>query len=321
MAQTTQAQGEAAKRKRTRSPAYPYINLEGAITRAREFYSKEQRNAANVSVATKHWGFVEDSSNGAQTVAALISFGLMKDEGSGDKRTVRLTQEALRILLDTRPDSSERVELIKQCALAPKIHKQIWDKWGTDLPSDAQLRHTLLFEWETPFNENAVDTFIGEYKTTISFAKLGESDKITEVGRDSTVAEKVKIGDFVQWVSQGMDQFRELKKIKGFSEDGAYAFFEGEKTGAPVGELEIGEAAAPPPIPPPALRNPLTRQHADGGRAMRQDVFSLDCGDVTISWPVPLTAEMVVDIKDWLKIVERKISRSVDSPINAEEIK
>ena len=45
---------------------------------------------------------------------------------------------------------------------------------------------------------------------------------------------------------------------------------------------------------------------------MRQDVFSLDCGDVTISWPVPLTAEMVIDIKDWLKIVERKIARSTE---------
>jgi hypothetical protein len=113
-----------------------------------------------------------------------------------------------------------------------------------------------------------------------------------------------------------MDQFRELKKVKGFSDDGAYAFFEGEKTGAPVGELEVGETPTPS-IPPPALRNPLLRQHADGGRAMRQDVFSLDCGDVTISWPVPLTAEMVTDIKDWLKIVERKIARSTE-PANKE---
>jgi hypothetical protein len=79
---------------------------------------------------------------------------------------------------------------------------------------------------------------------------------------------------------------------------------------------EVGEAP-PPPVIPPALRNPLLRQQADGGRAMRQDVFSLDCGDVTISWPVPLTAEMVTDIKDWLKIVERKIARSTE-PTNKE---
>ena len=37
---------ESDKRKRMRSPAYPYINLETAIKRAKEFYEKEQRNAA-----------------------------------------------------------------------------------------------------------------------------------------------------------------------------------------------------------------------------------------------------------------------------------
>ena len=56
-------------------------------------------------------------------------------------------------------------------------------------------------------------------------------------------------------------------------------------------------------------------QPPTGDFHLRQDVFSLDNGgEVTISWPVPLTDEMVTDIKDWLKIVERKISRSVEKP-------
>lgn len=122
--------------------AYPFVNLETAITRAQEFFDKEQRNAANWNVAVKHWGFVEGSSNGASTLAALTSFGLLQDDGIGEKRKVRLTQSALRILLDKRPDSKERAELIKQAALAPKIHQQLWDKWGNDLPSDVTLRHT-----------------------------------------------------------------------------------------------------------------------------------------------------------------------------------
>src|SRR5579862_7484900 len=52
---------EAEKRKRMRSPAYPYINLEAAIKRAQEFYNKEQRNAAPLKVAVKHWGYEEKS--------------------------------------------------------------------------------------------------------------------------------------------------------------------------------------------------------------------------------------------------------------------
>jgi hypothetical protein len=311
-----------SEKKRTRSPAYPYVNLETAINRAKQFYDKEGRNAANIHVAAKHWGMVEGSSAGLQTVAALISFGLMQDEGSGVKRTVRLTQPALKILLDTRgAESSDRELLIKKAALTPKIHNQIWTRWKGELPSDASLRHVLLFEWETPFNENYVDSFIGEFKSTIRFAKLDVSDML--IPEDAKADEKpsVKVGDYVQWVSQGMDQFKVLKKVGSFSDDGAFAFFEGENTGAPVEELEIGEAPAPSCKPVhPALRLTRAQMQPPGGSEVRQDVFSLDNGgEVTISWPVPLTADMITDIKDWLKIVERKIARSTIKPEDNKE--
>ena len=40
---------------------------------------------------------------------------------------------------------------------------------------------------------------------------------------------------------------------------------------------------------------------------MRQDVFSLTEGDVVLIWPTPLSTESIQLVKDWLKIVERKI--------------
>ena len=43
---------------------------------------------------------------------------------------------------------------------------------------------------------------------------------------------------------------------------------------------------------------------------MRQDVFSLTEGEVILRWPTPLSADSIVDLKDRLKIVERKITRS-----------
>ena len=73
----------------------------------------------------------------------------MQDEGTGDKRKVKLTQNALKILLDARADSSEKEGLIKQAALAPKIHQQIWTRWGANGISDDNLRHTLIFRMGT----------------------------------------------------------------------------------------------------------------------------------------------------------------------------
>jgi hypothetical protein len=43
---------------------------------------------------------------------------------------------------------------------------------------------------------------------------------------------------------------------------------------------------------------------------MREDVFSLSEGVVTFQWPVPLSEDSIQDLKDWFKILERKISRS-----------
>lgn len=310
----------APARKRTRSPAYPFINLETALERAKQFHDNEQRNAANVTVAATHWGFAEGSSYAAQTIASLIYFGLMQDEGTGDRRTVQLTQTALRILLDNRPDSQERAQLIKQAALTPKIHKQLWDKGWTAL-SDANLRHRLLFEWETPFNENAIDGFIAEYKSTIAFAKLVESDKITSddgvkpkleeentSGGTGAVGSgfKPQIGDYVQWEPKGILQFPEPKRVTSISADGNFAFVEGSGTGLPLAELTPQQKPVSAQAHHPV--SPL------GKSAMRQDIFSLPEGTVTIQWPTPLSADSIQDFKDWLKIVERKVARSTEAP-------
>jgi hypothetical protein len=259
--QTIGSLASAAAGKRTRSPAYPYVNLEEALDRAEEFYGHEGRNAANINVAGKHWGFTENSSSGSQTVAALISYGLMADEGTGEKRAVRLTNNALRILLDTRTDSTERDELIKQAALAPKIHRQIWDKWET-IPSDASLRHILLFDWETPFNENSVDYFIKEFRHTIAFAKLEKPDKVysAEVIKESGEGENsVKEGV----AAQGQQQTEASRKIV---------------------------------TPPPKT-------------GMDEFVVPLSDGRAVFQWPKALTQGDIEDLKDSLKMIERKITR------------
>src|SRR4029077_16886962 len=105
--------GEHGKGKRLRSPAYPFINLETALKRAKQFYEKEGRNAAFLRVAVKHWNYEEKSSGGLQTAAAMISFGLIQVEGPAERRTLNLTQNALRILLDGRPESPDRAALIQ----------------------------------------------------------------------------------------------------------------------------------------------------------------------------------------------------------------
>lgn len=167
-----------SKAKKHRSPAYPAIPLKTAIERARALYEKEKRHPAPMAVAAKHWGFSEKSSGGQSAVAALIHFGLLADAGTGKARTVKLTDLALRILLDQRPDSPEVMEAIKRAAMHPKIHAELFKKYGIPLPSDESIRTYLILD--RSFNEAVVNDLIKEFKDTLTFAKILASDTVED---------------------------------------------------------------------------------------------------------------------------------------------
>lgn len=157
-----------------RSPAYPFITLEKALARAEELRKAVGRNETRIDSAKSHWKYGPKSSGGIQTVAALRHFGLVDD--LGDKR-IKLSDTALRILLDQRPDDSEKRELIKKVALTPKMHRELWEKWRSELPVDAEIRHYLVLDRK--FNENGAEDLIGEYKATLNFAGLLEADSMS----------------------------------------------------------------------------------------------------------------------------------------------
>ena len=52
---------------------------------------------------------------------------------------------------------------------------------------------------------------------------------------------------------------------------------------------------------------------------MKQDTFTLEEGDVVIQWPASLSQESFEDFKDWLRLLERRVARSVQAPKTAEQ--
>jgi len=167
-----------------RSPQYPFIPLERAIKRVQEFYDQEGRHAAPLSVALSSWKYNAKSSGGMQTAAALKGYGLIEYGGKGEKRTLKLSDAALRIILDKRPNSSERHLFIQQAALKPKIFSSLWTQWKEDgIPSEANMRHTLIFEYD--FIEKTVEDFIKVFKKTFQYAGLSSSEDLEEQEEDS----------------------------------------------------------------------------------------------------------------------------------------
>ena len=251
------------KQPRFRSPPYPYVGLGKALSKAEQLYAAVRHHAAALPTAAKAWETGPKSSATLQSAAALIQFGLLDDEGSGDSRKLKLTPLALKIVMDKRPDSAERATAIKEAALNPKIFSELFGSFGTaDGIDDALLVHALVSErvqrGKAPYSEDSAGDVLRVYRDTLGFAGLTVSD--TQADEDSsqtpaptgTISQSTlaKVGDFVQWVSGGAVQFAEAQKVRAISDDGDWAFVEGSKTGIARSELEIVQAPKVNRVPP-----------------------------------------------------------------------
>jgi hypothetical protein len=104
-------------------------------------------------------------------------------------------------------------------------------------------------------------------------------------------------------------QFKEPAKVLSISTDRTHVFVEGTVTGLPVNQLTRVEVPFKEVLPESArtarLSLPLLPQ-----TTMQEDVYSLPEGRIVVQWPTVLSAESVQEVKDYLKLLERKIIRS-----------
>jgi hypothetical protein len=164
-----EATQSAPTTRKGRSPNYPGIDLKLALERAKTLWEQEQHHAAPSAVILKHWGYGPKSGGGSVAYAALKRFGLLEDAGNG---RARLTQRAQAILLAEREGRRDE-EKIREAALLPTIHKQVWDAHGASLPSDENFQYELITE--KGFTPGGATEFISEWKRTLAFAKLAGS--------------------------------------------------------------------------------------------------------------------------------------------------
>ena len=168
------------KKSRLRSPAYPAMALEEAIEKVRLLYNAEGhgRHPIPATSIAKHWGYSSEKTSQSLTgISALKQFGLLEEIPDAEPRELKLTPTS-HVIIVHPPQSFERTSAIKEAALKPKIFAELWQKYGTLLPSSETLKAKLITD--KLFNPDVVDDLIDDYKATISFAKLDSSDKIKE---------------------------------------------------------------------------------------------------------------------------------------------
>jgi hypothetical protein len=167
---------EPRKTKKERSPSYPSIDLQAALARADQVRLREGRNFAPIPSLTEAWGYGPKSSGGLLAVAALKRFGLLEDRGSTANREARLTELAFAILVDEREDGTERLERIREAAMTPRIHREVWEHYQGNLPSDSTLRYYLTME--QGFTQGGAEDFVSELRQTLEFAEMDSDSAI-----------------------------------------------------------------------------------------------------------------------------------------------
>src|SRR5713226_1201112 len=108
------------KSKRTRSPAYPAIDLEEAISKAAALWAKINRHAAPLDTIITYWGYDKKSSSGYSVASALLKFGLLTDTGTGKNREVQLTPSAIKLVYEPDFKDEEFSKELVEAALKPK---------------------------------------------------------------------------------------------------------------------------------------------------------------------------------------------------------
>lgn len=167
--------------KKHRSPNYPYTGLEDAIEKTRKIQEHGAKFFVPFSVAMEAWGYKAGTTH--SMIAALKAYGLIDLQGEGDKKQIKVSDNGTKILDN---DYSGRGGLIKDAALKPTLHRELWDKWDGELPPSNKVI-TEYLKYEKHFNPTAVDGFVGQFRDVIAFAKLTASDRISSASEENDI--------------------------------------------------------------------------------------------------------------------------------------
>jgi hypothetical protein len=228
---------------------FPFINLEKAIGRAKQLFDADRRgNEMSHAGAFAVWEYSDKSSGGFQTLGALRAYGLIVTPQPGK---VKLSKAVFDYFLDEREDA--RAKALHGFAVNPPFLRSLWNVWGAHPPADALARTYLKLE--RGLNEQSARAVLGIYKDNLAYANLKGDAKLHEHEADKGGGEriKVKVGDFVQWTSNGADQFPKPLPVEWVSEDGSHLRVVGSTTGIPMHEVSVAKPPEPPkPTPAPA---------------------------------------------------------------------
>lgn len=177
--------------KKERSPSFPYIGLTKALERAGQVYAQARRHEARVADVATAWGMGPKSSSTLQTIAALLAYGLLEDQSSGDTRKLKVTDLAFKALEDQRPGAREAA--LAEAAVKPKLIAEYLEKWKEGRPADGICISELRID--RGFTDDGARAFLRVFDDTRGFTNAPASDTVNDKDGGAGRQESVENGD------------------------------------------------------------------------------------------------------------------------------
>lgn len=300
-----------------RSPNFPQCTLEEAVQKVGLVYSAAKRSTLSMATVAQAMEYKALHGKSRSMVAALVAYGLL----DRTKKEYAVSDMAMKILYSTSDEQKKKA--LREAALLPKEFNKIYEKYH-----DCEKRILIAHLMQGDFTPDGAENASAIYKENAKFVGLDSGVNLPFTGEEeeefSEVADKdgekpIETGVYVQWSSQGVDQFPIPRKVVGLSDDGQWAFIEGTKTGLPISQLAVTdtpEKGNKPPLNP--YSSSVLLVDKNNHLEVEEDRFTLDEGPVVIQWPKNLSSESVNDLEYWIKGLLRRAHRKAGSQPSSE---
>jgi hypothetical protein len=143
---------------RHRSPNCPTLPFTDAIEKGRKVYEKEHTHPAAKLVVAQDLGYKGLSGPSLALLGALRQYGIL--EGSGE--ALRVSKDALAYY--EMDDGPEKAQAVQRMIFAPALFAELHQLYGAKLPSEGNLRHTLITKGFLP---DTAEEVIEVYKANV----------------------------------------------------------------------------------------------------------------------------------------------------------
>lgn len=262
----------------------PYYSLGVSIERVKKVYEQMGTKPMARDVLAGELGYQSLSGTSVSAMASLRKYGLI--EGRTD--STRVSSDGQILAIDD-PQSNDYREALGRCARRPQVF-QILDDRGYH--GGSQERAIAIFLEKSGMSGRPAQT-----------AGKNFIEAMTLVEKAGSMAEHTDVAE----VDQGDGYSGEAKSNLPSLRSEAHGIVTEPSQGK---SAETSRGSLDPQI---VLDESVKSKHKS-----RQDVFSLDEGNVVIVMPEKLSEASYEDFSDWLELIKRKAKRTIMSETTEE---